>query len=250
MSPSSRNGPKVAQWMSEHLERPIHPQRGWEYLRSFEMRLKVPRPAHDKGEITEQEQWKKKLNQKVQEVGQKHPEATVEVWAMDEHRLGLKPICRRVWAQLGSHAIANVNWKYQWLWLYGFVNPNNGETYYWILPKVNVELFNRVLEDFAREFQLGEDKHIILTIDRAGWHTSSELKIPLGLHLEYLPPYSPELQPAERLWPLINEPIANRSFTSLEELEEILFERCQVLLTQQFAIKAITQYHWWPKIQV
>ncbi|WP_282433715.1 transposase [Okeania hirsuta] len=119
-----------------------------------------------------------------------------------------------------------------------------------ILPKVNVELFNRVLEDFAREFQLGEDKHIILTIDRAGWHTSSELKIPLGLHLEYLPPYSPELQPAERLWPLINEPIANRSFTSLEELEEILFERCQVLLTQQFAIKAITQYHWWPKIQV
>ncbi|NES74612.1 MULTISPECIES: hypothetical protein [unclassified Okeania] len=34
------------------------------------------------------------------------------------------------------------------------------------------------------------------------------------------------------------------------ELEEILFERCQVLLTQQFAIKAITQYHWWPKIQV
>ena len=43
------NGPKVAEWMSDHLERPIHPQRGWEYLRSFEMRLKVPRPAHDKG---------------------------------------------------------------------------------------------------------------------------------------------------------------------------------------------------------
>ena len=56
------------------------------------MRLKVPRPAHDKGDITEQEQWKKKLNQKVQEVGQKYPEVAVEVWAMDEHRLGLKPI--------------------------------------------------------------------------------------------------------------------------------------------------------------
>lgn len=68
---------------------------------------------------------------------------------------------------------------------YGYtaqVNPNNGETYYWILPKVNVELFKGVLEDFAREFQLAEDKHIILTIDRARWHTSSELKIPLGLH--------------------------------------------------------------------
>ncbi|MEB3339583.1 hypothetical protein [Okeania sp.] len=46
----------------------------------------MPRPAHDKGEITEPEQWKKKLNQKVQEVSQKHPGARVEVWAMDEHR--------------------------------------------------------------------------------------------------------------------------------------------------------------------
>ncbi|WP_192901264.1 hypothetical protein [Okeania hirsuta] len=34
--------------------------------------------------------WPLAINQKVQEVGQKHPEATVEVWAMDEHRLRLK----------------------------------------------------------------------------------------------------------------------------------------------------------------
>ncbi|NEQ40273.1 MAG: winged helix-turn-helix domain-containing protein [Okeania sp. SIO3I5] len=56
--------PKVAQWMSEHLECPIHPQRGWEYLLRFEMRLKVPRPAHDQGDITEQEQWKKNSTRK------------------------------------------------------------------------------------------------------------------------------------------------------------------------------------------
>ncbi|WP_460203580.1 helix-turn-helix domain-containing protein [Scytonema sp. NUACC21] len=41
------NGRKVADWMSNHLDRPIHPQRGWEYLKSFDMRLKVPRPAHE-----------------------------------------------------------------------------------------------------------------------------------------------------------------------------------------------------------
>ena len=41
------NGRKVADWMSNHLECYIHPQRGWEYLRAFEMRLKVPRPAHE-----------------------------------------------------------------------------------------------------------------------------------------------------------------------------------------------------------
>ena len=104
---------------------------------------------------------------------------------MDEHRLGLKPILRRVWVNMGEQPIANVYWRYQWLWLYGFVHPESGETYYWILPKVNVELFNQVLADFAREFKLGQDKHIILTLDRAGWHTSKDLDIPMGLHLEY-----------------------------------------------------------------
>jgi DDE superfamily endonuclease len=94
----------------------------------------------------------------------------------------------------------------------------------WILPKVNVELFNEVLADFPREFKLGRDQHIILTVDRAGWHTSKDLNIPEGLHLEYLPAYSPELQPAERLWTLIDEPIANRTFETLEDLEEVLFQ--------------------------
>ena len=68
------------------------------------------------------------------------------------------------------------------------------------------------------EFGAGKDKHIILAIDQAGWHTSPQVRVPEGLYLEFLPSHSPELQPAERLWPLVNEPIANRSFQNLDEL--------------------------------
>jgi len=50
----------------------------------------------------------------------------------------------------GEQPIAQVNWRFQWLWLYGFVHPQSGETYWWILPKVNINLFNRVLADFAK----------------------------------------------------------------------------------------------------
>ncbi len=53
------NGRKVVDWMSNHLDCPIHPQRGWEYLRAFEMRIKVPRPAHELADSVEQENWKK-----------------------------------------------------------------------------------------------------------------------------------------------------------------------------------------------
>ncbi len=101
------NGRKVADWMSHLLDRPVHPQRGWEYLRSFDMRLKVPRPAHELADPVEQENWKKKLEQTHLEIRQKYPDSEVEIWAMDEqtledsltlrYRLGLKPILRRMW---------------------------------------------------------------------------------------------------------------------------------------------------------
>lgn len=43
---------------------------------------------------------------------------------------------------------------------------------------MNTELFNRVLEDFARELKLGAKKRVLLAIDQAGWHISKELKVP------------------------------------------------------------------------
>jgi len=92
-------------------------------------------------------------------------------------------------------------------------------------------------------------KHIILAIDEAGWHTSPQVRLPEDLHLEFMPSHSPELQPAERLWRLINEPIANRSFKNLDKLEEVLFQRCQVLLKQPSLIKGITCFYWWSKTQ-
>jgi len=69
-------------------------------------------------------------------------------------------------------------------------------------------------------------------MDQAGWHTSSQVEVPEG-HLEFMPSHSPELQPAERLWPLTNEAVANQLFQTLDDLEEVLFQRCRALLKQQ-----------------
>jgi len=66
-----------------------------------------------------------------------------------------------MWVPRREQPIAQVNWRFQWLWLYGFVHPQSGETY-WILPKVNINLFNRVLADFAKHFGPGKNKQIIL----------------------------------------------------------------------------------------
>ncbi len=104
------------------------------------------------------------------------------------------------------------------------------------------------LEHFAREVGAGTKKRVLLVLDQAGWHTSKELKVPEGIHLEFLPSRSPELQPAERLWPLSNEGVANRHFEEIEGLEEALVERCVSLSGQTELIRSYTRYHWWPKV--
>ncbi len=91
------NGQKVANWMSELLGHRVNRQRGWEYLKAMKLRLRVPRPSHEEADFVEQEEWKKKLVAQVTQVQKKHPKADVEVWTMDEHRVGLKPIIRRIW---------------------------------------------------------------------------------------------------------------------------------------------------------
>ena len=104
------------------------------------------------------------------------------------------------------------------------------------------------LKEFAKEVGAGEEKRVLLVVDKAGWHTGGEVEIPEGINLEFVPSGSPELQPAERLWPLTNEAVANGIFEEIEEIEEALIERCVELRDQGESIRALTNYHWWPQV--
>jgi transposase len=110
-----------------------------------------------------------------------------------------------------------------------------------------VQMFSMALREFAKEVGAGEQRRVLLVVDKAGWHTGKEVEVPEGIHLEFLPSGSPELQPAERLWPLTNEAVANRLFEQIGELEEVLMERCVQLIEQTETIRNLTNYHWWPQ---
>lgn len=112
---------------------------------------------------------------------------------------------------------------------------------------VSIALFEVELAEFARQVGAGPDKQIVLILDRAGWHTSLRLRVPDHLHLLFLPPYSPELQPAEHLWPLTNAALVNQHFATIEDLEDAQFAHCAVLQRQRERIRSTTLFHWWPK---
>ena len=154
---------------------------------------------------------------------------------------------RRVWAKKGRRPIAVAEPRYEWLYLYGFVHPGSGATEWFLGNRVNTALFAAVLARFARAVGAGRDKAVILVLDRAGWHASGHLAVPAGVRLVFQPPYSPELQPAERLWPLAREAVANRHFASLAELDRALAARCLELADQPKTVKAHTRFRWWPE---
>jgi hypothetical protein len=175
-----------------------------------------------------------------------HPEAVIELWAMDEHRVGLIPILRRVWAPRGRRPRAVVRPRYEWLYLVAFVHPESGRTSFWIVPQLNARVFAAILAAFVEEQGFDDRKRLLLVLDGAGWHTAGEVRAPPGSTFISQPPYSPELQPAERLWPISNEPLANRSFASLSELETALARRCCEMSEMQDLLRGLCFYHWWP----
>lgn len=154
---------------------------------------------------------------------------------------------RRVWAPRGQRPVAPIARQCEWLYVYGFVRPATGQSWWCLLPTVSTEAFALALATFARDEGIDATHRAVLVVDQAGWHLAHHLVVPQGIDLVFLPPASPELQPAERLWPLVDEPVANRVFADLAALEAILVERCRTLEADRPRLSAHTCFHWWPR---
>jgi transposase len=207
----------------------------------------MPRPRHVQADLQAQADFKARLRPLLREVAVAFPHATVEPWAVDEHRIGLKPILRKIWTLDKQRPVAPVQHRYDWRYLVGLVHPTSGRTVFHLATSVSVPLFEAELMAFAATVGASPTKQIVLVLDRAGWHSTQRLRVPDHVHLLFLPPYSPELQPAEHLWPLTDTALTNRHFASIEELEETQAQRCVSLQDQLDLIRCSTLFHWWPQ---
>ena len=146
-----------------------------------------------------------------------HPGKRVEVWQQDEARIGQQGTLTRVWGERGSRPSAVRQSEYEWAYLFAAVNPLTGASSALIAPTVNTQYMNRHLAFIGRE--AGPGVHVVLVLDQAGWHVAKALAVPANLTLLLLPPYSPELNPAERLWAwLRSHHLANRVYADYQEL--------------------------------
>ena len=151
-----------------------------------------------------------------------HPEVDqpLEWWFQDEARVGQQGTLTHVWAETGSRPSRVRQTEYEWVYLYAAVNPATGASSAMLAPNVNTAYMNAHLEFISG--QVAPGAHAVLVLDQAGWHVAKALAVPENITLLHLPPYSPELNPVERVWDYMRSHyLSNRVFKDYDELFEV-----------------------------
>lgn len=150
-----------------------------------------------------------------------------KVLFFDEARFGTHSKRGYGWFARGTRPTVNVKVGYQNFYLYGSVDVSDGSNFSLILPWVNTECLNLYLLKLSEEYS---NERVALIMDGAGWHKSKDLAVPENIKIVYLPPYSPELNPVERLWLHIKSNVlTNKLYEKISDLEGALCKFIQTI---------------------
>jgi transposase len=158
----------------------------------------MPRPQHTDADEQLQAIFKEVVRDHSEAIEEAHPDEEVRVSHHDAARFGQRGTITRVWARRGSRPRAVRQTQYTSLFVLVAVCAATGSVSALIMPELNAAVINLFLKQFSGELPAGV--HAVLIWDQAGYHTSSELRLPKNVSLILLPPYSPELNPVENLW--------------------------------------------------
>lgn len=105
-------------------------------------------------------------------------------------------------------------------------------------PTINSAVVNVFLRQFTDE--ISQDVHVLLLWDRAGFHTSKEVKIPENVSVVPLPPYSPELNPVENLWHYLRSHYwSNRTYADYDDLRLAAVDAWQRTALNKETVKSV-----------
>jgi len=235
----------VLQKAKDNLMKTISGSYVYDLLKRNDWRKIAPRPRNPISTIEDQEDFKKKFPRLVAKVGKTFAsgdERPILVLFEDEARFGRMNDLKKCWAPSGIRPIVAYQLVRQFDYVFSAVCPKTGETFTLILPDSDSEMMNLFLSELAEHFA---NFRIIIVVDQASWHKSKILKKSDDIRFLYLPPASPELNPAEHLWDYVRENfIANHSYDSMEELETALEGAFKYVYAHPDEIRSLVSFSW------
>lgn len=141
---------------------------------------------------------------------------------------------------MGERVAIPKQMEFDWGYLWAEIDVLAGEVNVWFLPEMNGSTLSRIVAKMPEKW----GNNVALVWDNAGAHKSAAKRLPDGISVIPLPAYSPELNPVERFFQELRRRIANRIFSSLEELEDALSEALQEYFQDRKKVKELCAYPW------
>ena len=166
----------------------------------------------------------------------------VRLMFQDEGRFGLLGTPRRCWAPRGSRPVVGARLERKFSYAFAAVSPHDGVMDSLILPWVNAQTMSLFLSTVA---QRHAEEFIVMVMDQAGWHIAAALEVPSNMRIIFLPPYSPEINPAEHIWKALrSDCCANTVFASLEAADKALCAGLLALESDPTRMQSLAGFNW------
>jgi transposase len=151
-------------------------------------------------------------------------------------RVGTRTDLGRRWMPVGVRPTGKQKIGYRYLYLYVSLKPFTGEMFACFLPRLDKVCFNLFVRERSRDLS----EKTLMIVDGAGAHRLNEENE--RVELSQLPPYSPELNPVERLFQELRRRLKFRVFETLDEAESYVGEALQEFLNNSEQVKSLTLY--------
>jgi transposase len=139
---------------------------------------------------------------------------------------GIKPIC-------------TFQQVFKSLYLFGAFSPITGDHFELEMPYCNTDTFQIFLDEFSKN---SPDEFIVLLLDNGAFHKAQKLIIPKNIALLFIPPYSPELNPAEKIWWKMKRSFSGKLHKTLNRVSE--FIRNEVIIITNEQVKNTCRYEY------
>jgi DDE superfamily endonuclease len=183
----------------------------------------------------------------MREAADRHPEAErVELWFMDEARIGQKGRVTHAWYAKGVRPRGRREHRFASAHLFGAVCPGRDTGVALVLPEVSTAAMDVFLAELGRAIPRGT--RAVLVLDGAGWHVSGDPAVPANLSLVRLPPRSPELNPVETVWLYLRERwLSHRVLAGgYAAVLEAACAAWNALLAEPGRLRSLTSFPWLP----
>lgn len=156
----------------------------------------------------------------------------------DEMRLGLVGTTRRRWGIRGVKIIQPLQRRYQWTWLVLLVDGERGQLWWtWQDTMRSDDLLGTVRG-------IREHRYVDAVVwDGAPAHRERRVR-GLGVPLIELPPYSPELNPAERVFHALRRAVEGEVYATLADKQAAVERYLETLDADPSRVRSLTGWHW------